>query len=327
MPKLIVTEKGSDKKDIVTFDREGISIGRSEDNKVCLNSNSVSRKHARVLISGEHCFLIDEGSGNGTFLNGVPVKPKEKNILKHGDVISIEDFNLSFNQIDEMLAQSFNEITDTDILEVKLLKKVLKAIDKESIPSIEVQNGSFVGKKFFFQSDVDEAIIGRDESADFEVKEYVISRRHAKISRRGEAFFIEDLGSKNGTFLNNSKVNQSILHDGDRIALGTIVMIFRYPKEVTVDAIKDSVRKQTLPPAAENLAVEEESRPVEGEPTHSGDAQPFEEAFSEETPDDYPLPQPAKERISLSFVEMGLIGIGVLIFIFASISLLNLLLK
>ena len=327
MPKLIVTEKGTEKKEVITFDREGVSIGRSSEHKVCLNSNSVSRNHAKIVVSSENCFLVDEGSGNGTFLNGVPVKPKDKNILKHGDVISIENFNLSFNQIDEMLAQSFNEITDTDILEVKLLKKVLKAIDKESIPSIEVQNGSFVGKKFFFQSDVEEAVIGRDESADFEVKEYVISRRHAKISRRGNAFFIEDLGSKNGTFLNNTKISQSIIHDGDRIALGTIVMIFRHPKEVTVDAIKDSVKKQLPEPSIQPALRSEEPQQLEGEPTHNGEAPNLDEEQQTPPLDDYPIPEPKPEKIRLSFVEMGLIGIGALIFIFATISLVNLLLK
>lgn len=326
MPKLIVTEKGTGKKQAFEFSHEGATIGRAEDNLVNLADSNVSRRHAQIVVAGNNCFLVDLGSNNGTFLNGSKVKSNEQVILRHGDTISIESFNLSFNMIDEMLASSFNEVTDSDILEVKLLKKVLRAIDKESIPSIEVLNGNFVGKKFFVSADIEEAVIGRDETADFEIKEYVISRNHAKIVRGEESVVIKDLGSKNGTYVNNRRVTEQELHDGDRIALGTIVLIYRNPKEVDMEEISAQARKRH---------VVEESPPIDAAAPPQEAAEGAEEGLTledadqlpEETPDEYPAPRAKRERIKLSLFEMSLIGIGIVIFIFALISFINLVAK
>jgi len=330
MPKLIVTEKGTDKKESYDLGHEGAMIGRSEENNVRLKSSNVSRKHARVLVEGNNCFLLDLDSGNGTFLNGTPLKPNEETILRHGDIISIGDFNINFNGIDEMLASSFNEVTDSDILEVKLLKKVLRAIDKEKIPSIEVLNGSFIGKKLFLPDEEMEVVIGRDETADFQIEEYVVSRRHAKIIKTGNDITLEDLNSKNGAFINNRKIAKETLHDGDRIAFGTIVVIFRNPSEINIESM--SVKKE--PPPRPSVSTEPEEREKREEQpedlsniTEEGELGEEELSVPVDTPDDYPVPRQKKEKIRLSFIELGLIGVGVLIFIFALISLVNLIIK
>jgi hypothetical protein len=216
-----------------------------------------------------------------------------------------------------MLSSSFNEITDSDVLEVKLLKKVLRAIDKESIPSIEVLNGNFVGKKFFLTDDIEEVTIGRDESSEFEIREYVISRQHAKIVKKGERLFLEDMKSKNGTYLNNKRVMQEELHDGDRIALGTIVLIFRNPKEADLEAINVQARRSSPPP--QNDIAEEQLG--NNEIADLGDMELSPNA------EDYPIPSPQKEKISLSLFEIGMIGVGIIILIFALISLVNLISK
>ena len=54
-----------------------------------------------------------------------------------------------------------------------------------------------------------------------------VSRRHAKISRRGNEVFIEDLGSMNGTFLNRKKLTPylpQVLKNGDELQLGGLIL-------------------------------------------------------------------------------------------------------
>lgn len=54
-----------------------------------------------------------------------------------------------------------------------------------------------------------------------------VSRRHARILKRGEAITIEDLGSVNGTFINKKKLSPYIpekLSNGDILQLGTLLM-------------------------------------------------------------------------------------------------------
>lgn len=54
-----------------------------------------------------------------------------------------------------------------------------------------------------------------------------ISRRHARITRRGEHFYLEDLNSMNGTYLNRNKLTAHTpvaFQDGDEIRLGNLVL-------------------------------------------------------------------------------------------------------
>jgi pSer/pThr/pTyr-binding forkhead associated (FHA) protein len=54
-----------------------------------------------------------------------------------------------------------------------------------------------------------------------------VSRRHARIIRRGDDFFLEDLNSMNGTFLNRNKLPAHTpvpFQDGDEIRLGNLVL-------------------------------------------------------------------------------------------------------
>ena len=57
-----------------------------------------------------------------------------------------------------------------------------------------------------------------------------ISRRHARISRRGNQVFIEDLNSLNGTFLNASRLVPELpypVKDGDQVQLGKLMLTIR----------------------------------------------------------------------------------------------------
>ena len=76
----------------------------------------------------------------------------------------------------------------------------------------------------------DEYTIGRDEGNAVRLTERNISRHHARILLAGEEATIEDLGSKNGTFVAERPVTSPVrLADGDEIRLGPVVVTFRIP--------------------------------------------------------------------------------------------------
>ena len=346
MPKLILKKKGTKKEESYDFEREEVSVGRSESNSIVLDDAGVSRTHIIIFPDAKDFYIKDIGSGNGTLLNGRKLPKNEKYILRHNDLIGIEDFDLKFVMIDEMLNESLNDITDSDVLEVKLLRKVLKALDRETIPSIEVLNGTAEGKKIFLTDDINELAIGRDPMCEFQIEEYVISRRHARIIKKWGGIIIEDLGSKNGVYVNNRKVKEEFLHDGDRIALGTIVMIFRNPKEVNIDEIRSNIEKErqlTSPPVAEEKSADTEAKGEGADKEASSDGETLEDddevsytgkALSEEEQkalvaraekQQYPKPEPSRQRIKFKATELCFIGLGVLVFIFGIIMIVNLL--
>lgn len=62
--------------------------------------------------------------------------------------------------------------------------------------------------------------VGRSEECDIALPDRQVSRYHARISWRSDGYYLEDLGSKNGTHVNGEEVHGSIpLHDGDEIQI------------------------------------------------------------------------------------------------------------
>lgn len=66
----------------------------------------------------------------------------------------------------------------------------------------------------------EEILIGRDRSCGIVLAHPAVSRRHAKITRDGESFSVEDLQSANGTYVNNRKVEKAQLKTGDVVRFG-----------------------------------------------------------------------------------------------------------
>jgi diguanylate cyclase (GGDEF)-like protein len=65
-----------------------------------------------------------------------------------------------------------------------------------------------------------ELVVGRDDDAPFRLVDAGISRRHARVFRTGSNVNIEDLGSRNGVFVNGHRVERSLLTSGDVIQIG-----------------------------------------------------------------------------------------------------------
>ncbi|MEO5567384.1 MAG: FHA domain-containing protein [Gemmatimonadaceae bacterium] len=72
---------------------------------------------------------------------------------------------------------------------------------------------------------LDELTVGRAAGCHIALEDRFVSQLHARMFRRDEQCFIEDLGSTNGTFLNDDKVTSpALLTKGDHVRIGNFVM-------------------------------------------------------------------------------------------------------
>jgi DNA-binding winged helix-turn-helix (wHTH) protein len=72
----------------------------------------------------------------------------------------------------------------------------------------------------------DSVIAGRDEQCDLPLDDRQVSRHHIRIYREGEQYFVEDLESKNGTWVNGGQLKGvREIHDGDEIHVALTVRI------------------------------------------------------------------------------------------------------
>ncbi|PIP89857.1 MAG: hypothetical protein COW01_10985 [Bdellovibrionales bacterium CG12_big_fil_rev_8_21_14_0_65_38_15] len=86
-------------------------------------------------------------------------------------------------------------------------------------------------------------VMGRHENCDIQILDTKSSREHAELTRVGDKFVLTDLGSQNGIIVNDLKVNQHTLADGDKVIVGQTVYkysIFNNKKsEVLEDDLDD----------------------------------------------------------------------------------------
>lgn len=94
--------------------------------------------------------------------------------------------------------------------------------------------------------DPGENLIGRDRDSVVWIDDASVSRRHARISVDDSGAIVEDLGSKNGTYLRGRRIEKSaLLADKDAIKIGPASMIFRLFKRTgsTASTIEERKRK------------------------------------------------------------------------------------
>lgn len=69
-------------------------------------------------------------------------------------------------------------------------------------------------------------MLGREAGCDIVISDPFVSSRHARIERRGSTFTLRDLQSRNGLYLNGTRVVESVLTVGDKLKLGDTVFVF-----------------------------------------------------------------------------------------------------
>jgi pSer/pThr/pTyr-binding forkhead associated (FHA) protein len=319
------------------MDQERVTIGRDRANYIVLDSRTISRRHAEILQEGQQFFVLDLKSDNGTLLNERPLPPEEKNLLHSGDLIQIDDYDLHF-QIPAASTQDLYEITDTDLLEIKMVKKLLKAIDRDNAPSFEILEGPQGGTRFALAEKNQDVVIGRDPACEFSINSEVISRKHAKVEKRFDTVVLHDLESKNGTFVNRERVREKRLQDGDIVHLGTLALSFRNPQELAFDLEPPRTGPEAAPSApepAEELPAAAPEGPSSPPPI-PGAPQPrasrrrgakkveveqisSEEIVPEEAPPELPPEEPAEDfeeaGLKVSKAEIAAIAVGLIVLI------------
>jgi hypothetical protein len=86
-----------------------------------------------------------------------------------------------------------------------------------------IRNGPLAGTTFDLP---EKAVVGRHPSSDIFLNDITVSRKHAQFHRLGERYWITDLGSLNGTYVNRERVEESALEPGDEVQIGKFRFVF-----------------------------------------------------------------------------------------------------
>lgn len=124
MPRLIVI-RGVDEGKQFELNAPVVTIGRHSANAVPLHDTQVSRRHLELRGNANGYELLDLGSGNGTLLNGQPVRSAP---LRSGDTISIGQSVLMYTLGRNELADAGNELTERVRLQARPEQDLAQAI-------------------------------------------------------------------------------------------------------------------------------------------------------------------------------------------------------
>ena len=97
-------------------------------------------------------------------------------------------------------------------------------VEKESYARLEAVSGPMEGRTFSL--DQEEISIGREPSNHISLLDALVSRRHCVLRCKGAEVRLEDLDSRNSTFVNGVPVKERVLEHGDQLRVGNSIFVF-----------------------------------------------------------------------------------------------------
>lgn len=199
---------GEQQIDLRTSD---LNIGRGAKAEVVLSDPMVSQLHAQIIRQESDAYLRDLGSSNGTYVNGQLVSVPHT--LQSGDVIQMGKTSLTFHAVSVpgVEASRENQTMPTPVASTEAAPVEVCLI---------VRGGPMLGQSFVLN--LSPITAGRDPNTGIVLRDEKASRQHATFHKEGADWLITDLGSSNGTWLNDERLQPNkpyLLHKNDRIRL------------------------------------------------------------------------------------------------------------
>ncbi len=162
-----------------------LTIGRDPQCEIHLDYPMVSWHHAIITPSGNQWIIEDLNSSNGTALNQIDNRI-QRSVLQPADEIYLGSYKISAS----------------DILHTQQLSRGEAAFERIHLGA--------------------RMVLGRDPQADYSLNAPTISWQHAAIERAPDGIYVEDLGSRNGTYVNGVRITgKTLVRPGQEIGLGS----------------------------------------------------------------------------------------------------------
>jgi pSer/pThr/pTyr-binding forkhead associated (FHA) protein len=201
--------------------REGVSrVGSAAGCDIRLDSDGVVASHCSIELKGDQGRLFDVAADARVLLNGKPVTGEA--ILRPGDLLAFAGVQSRLVGVERAVpaptpAPSAAAVDDVGRTKVRM------AVPKHILRGV---SGSTFGKNFPVFGTM---TIGRMSDCEISIPSEEISRQHVRVQTLPEGLMVEDLGSSNGTYINNERVHKAVLKPGDELRLDTLRFLLLTP--------------------------------------------------------------------------------------------------
>lgn len=209
-------------------------IGSAKDNQLIIhNDKQVDGLHAKLFVEDNKFLLKDNNSSSGCFINGQRITQKE---IQPGDIIKLGN-------------------TELIVLDPRSL---LTSEGAEGAPWRLVSDCSWLPGKTFVVPVGRTVSVGRGDNCDISIPGTHLSRKHAELYIKDHQLFVKDLGSSNGTFLNDKSIVEAPAKNGDQLRLD--VYTFR------LVAPESDMYKPRIPASIDSFSMPIERKQTSSEP-------------------------------------------------------------
>lgn len=201
-----------------------VTIGRGSQCDLTLADAAIAKLHAEILVDGEELELRNLAGNGQVSVNGKVVEGSCK--LQRNDRVQLGDRNLA-------------------VVDPKISRLKAAGASANVTWALRANHPAIVGRVFPVR---ETSVVGRSDECDLTFSMSHLSRRHARLEVREGLLFVVDLGSANGTFLNNQRVTECRVRRGDELRFDSLSFSVVGPAD---DIDKTTVRQAvTMPDAA-----------------------------------------------------------------------------
>ena len=212
------------------LDKDENRVGRAADCEIVVDNMGVSRHHCSVVREGENWVVVDQGSNNGTFVNGKRVdgqytlKNKERIVLgKHR--LEFDEFGTANPTAAQQSAGGGGGSEMTMFVDPEQMKKMQEELKRGGQTMVlSILQG---GREIKVQLVKQETIIGKIPGADVPVKGLFVKAIQAKVIKSDSGHRIVSMGGFRSVKVNGRKVSDATLNAGDMIQVAGVVLSYK----------------------------------------------------------------------------------------------------
>lgn len=216
------------------FDQGRLVIGRGSSADVRIPHLTVSAVHATLAVDGDGYTLIDQGSTNGTRVNGEALVPGRRKLLKDGDRLDIGAYTLSFHA-GELVTQPITAERTAEL--ARRLFRESQGTRVVAPARLIVLDGPAVGARLDIPGAPARLLIGRAEHCQLVLADPEVAREHMEVVHDLDGIRIRPIEGSGGVEIEGEKIVVRRLRDGDELKLGATRLLFEEPAEEPMQAL------------------------------------------------------------------------------------------
>lgn len=242
----------------VDLNANRLNIGRDAANDLVLESESVSGFHATLFCEEGLVELIDVGSTNGTLVNGSRISGRQP--LKAWDCVRFGDYE--FEVVDTSGRRPTRVQPAIGAESPTPEKPATPAELKSAETPLAILRALAAGTSPATFTVTKSVTIGRADGNQLQLASPTVSSRHAEIQIRGTLIELVDLGSTNGTWVNDTRIQRQVLGHGDRIRFDEIEFRVELSHSATKTQVNPAIKPAVAATQVNRAIISPEAQPA-----------------------------------------------------------------